>query len=96
MDATPPRPDDKSMERLHNLTADKSKVLRQVQDVGRDLQHRHEQRRLRREHQNAGIRLTSTGTRVKQGDLVLVKEADSALDKDCVHVKLAHNLWRGP
>ena len=45
---------------------------------------------------NAGIRLTSTGTRVKQGDLVLVKKADSALYNDCVHVKLTHDRWTGP
>ena len=41
MDATSPRPDDKGVERFHNLSADQSKVLRQVQDVGRDLQPRH-------------------------------------------------------
>ena len=60
------------------------------------LQHRHEQRRLRREHQIVGIRRTATGTRVKQGNLVLVKEADSALHSDCVHVKLTHDRWTGP
>ena len=37
------------------------------------------------------IRHISTGTRMKQGDLVLVKEADSALHNDCVHVKLTHD-----
>ena len=79
MDATSPSPNDKGMEGLHNLIADKSENLRQVQEVRKDLQHR----RLRREHQNAGIRRTSTGTRMKQGDLVLVKEADSALHYDC-------------
>ena len=57
---------------------------------------RHEQRRLRREHQNAGIIRISTGTRRKQGDLVLVKEADSALHNDCVHTKLTHERWTGP
>ena len=77
MDATSPSPDDKGMNGLHNIIADTSKVLCQVQKVRKDLQHRHEQRRLRREHQNAGIRHTSTGTRWKQGDLGLVKEADS-------------------
>ena len=95
MDVASPSPDDEDMERLHNLIADKSEALRQVQDVRKNLQHRHEQRRLRREHQNAGIRRTSTGTRVKQGDLVLLKEADSTLHKDCVHVKLAHDRWKG-
>ena len=91
MDATPLSPDDEGMEGLQNLTADKSEDLRQVQKVRKDLQHRHEQRPLRREHQNAGIIRTSTGTRVKQGDLVLVKEAGSALHNDCVHVKLTHD-----
>ena len=57
---------------------------------------RHEQRRIRREQQNAGIRRTSTGTRLKQGDLVLVKDADSALHNNCVHVKLTHERWTGP
>ena len=33
---------------------------------------------------------------MKQGDLVLVKEADSALQNDCVHVKLTHDRWTGP
>ena len=33
---------------------------------------------------------------MKQGDLVLVKEADSALHNDCVHVKLTHDRWTGP
>ena len=90
------RPDDEGMDGLHNLIADKSENLRQVQNVCKDLQHRHEQRRIRREHHNAGIRRISTGTRVKQGDLVLVKEADSALHNDCVHVKLTHDRWTGP
>ena len=84
------------MDGLHNLTADKSENFRQVQKVCKDLQHRHKQRRLRREHHNAGIRRTSTGTPVKQGDLVLVKEADSALQNECFHVKLTHDRWTGP
>ena len=71
MDAISPSPDDEDIEGLlPNINADKSEALRQVQGVRKDLQHRHEKRRLRREHQNAGIRRTSTGTRVKQGDLV--------------------------
>ena len=74
----------------------RTKSLRQVQEVRKDLQQRHEQRRRRREDQNAGIRRTSTGTRVQQGDLVLVKEADSALHNDCVHTKLTHDRWTGP
>ena len=78
MDATSPNPGGDGMERLHNLIADKSEALRQVQEVRKDLQYRHEHRRLRREHQNAGIGRTSTETRVKQGDFVLVKEADSS------------------
>ena len=78
MDATTPSPDDEGMEILHNLIADKGKTLRQLQNVCNDLQHRYEQRRLRRKHQNAEIRGTFTGTRVKQGYLVLVKEAGSA------------------
>ena len=96
MDATFPSPNGEGTDGLHNLIADKSENLRQVREVRKDLQHRHEQRRLRREHQNAGIRCTSTGTRLKQGDLVLVKEADSALHNDCVHVKLIHERWTGP
>ena len=94
--ATLPRPEDEGMEGLHNLISDKSKALRQVQDVRTDLQHRHEQRRLRGEHQNAGIRRTSTGTRIKQGDLDSVKKTDSALHNDCVHAKLTHDRWTGP
>ena len=96
MDVTTPSPDDEGMERLHNLIADKSEALRQTQDVHNDLQHRHEQRRLRREHQNVEIRRTSAGTRVQQGDLVLVKEADSALHNDCFHMKLNRDRWTGP
>ena len=96
MDATSPSPDGEGVDGLHNLIADKSENLRQVQEVRKDLQHRHEQRRLRRERLNAGIRRTSTGTLVKQGDLVLVKEADSALHNDCVHTKLTHDRWTGP
>ena len=96
MDATFPSPDGEGTDGLHNLIEDKSESLRQVREVRRDLQHRHEQRRLRREHQNAGIRCTSTGTRLKQGDLVLAKKADSALHNDCVHVKLTHERWTGP
>ena len=79
MDATSPSPDDEGLEGLHNLIVDKSKDPRQVQEVLKDLKHRHEQIRLRREHQNAGIRRTSTGIQVKQGAMVLVKELDSAL-----------------
>ena len=96
MDATTPSPDDEGMEGLHNLIADKSEALRQVQDVRNDLQHRHDQTRLRRERQTAGIRRTSTGTRVKQEDLVLGKEADSALHSNCVHAKLNHDRRTGP
>ena len=96
MDATSPSPDDEDMDGLHNLIADKSENLRQVQKVRKTLQHRHEQRRLVREHHNTGIRHTSTGTRVKKGDLVLVKEANSALHNDCVHVNLTHDRWTGP
>ena len=84
------------MDGLHNLIADKSENLRQVKEVRKDLHHRHEQRHLRREHHNAGVRRTSTGTRAKQGDLVLMKEADSALHNDCVHVKPTHDRWTGP
>ena len=90
MDATSPNPDDESMDGLRNLIADESENLRHVQEFRRDLQHRHEQRRLLREHHNVGISRTSTRTRVKQGDLVVVKEADSALHNDCVRVKLTH------
>ena len=96
MDATSPSPDNEGKDGQHNLIADKREKLRQVQGVRKDLQHHHEQRRFRREHQNAGIRRTSTGTRVKPGDLVLVKEADSALYDDCVHTKLTHDRWIGP
>ena len=96
MNATSPSPDDEGMDGLRNLIADKSENLRQVQEVRKDLQHRHGQRRLRQEHPNAGIGRTSTGTRAKQGDLGLVKEADSVLHKDCVHVKLTHGGWTGP
>ena len=96
MDATSPSPDDEGLDGLHNLIADKSENLRQVQEVCKDLQHGHEQRHLRRKYQNAGIRRTSTGTRLKQDDLVLVKEADSALHGDCVHVNLTHERWTGP
>ena len=96
MDATSPHPDNEGANGLHNLIADKSENLRQVQEVRKDQQQRHEQRRRRREHQNVGIRRTSTGTRVKPGDLVLVKEADSALHNDYVHTKLTHDRWTGP
>ena len=96
MGATSPSPDDEGMDRLHNLIADESENLCQAHEVRKDLQHRHEQRCLRQEHHNAGIRHTSTGIRVKQGDLVLVKEADSALQNDCVHVKLTHDRWTKP
>ena len=96
MDATSPSPDNEGMDGLHNLIADKSENLRQVQEVSKDLQHRHEQRRCRGVHQNAGIRRTSTGTRVKPSDLVLVKEADSALHNECVHTKPTHDRWTGP
>ena len=93
IDATSPSPDDERMEELHNLIADKSEDLRQIQEVRKDLQHRHEQRRLRREHQNIGIRRTSTETRATQGDLILVKEADFALHNDFIYVKLTHDRW---
>ena len=96
MDATLPSLDDEGMDGLHNLIAEKSENLRQVQKVCKYLQHRYKQRRLRREHHNAGIRRTSTGTQVKQGDLVLMKEADSTLHNDCIHVKLTHDRWTGP
>ena len=33
---------------------------------------------------------------MKQGDLVLVKEADSALHNDSVRTKLTHGRWTGP
>ena len=96
MDATSPSPDDEGMDGLHNFIADKSENLRRVQEGCKDLQHRHEKRCLRREHHNAGIRRTSTGTRVKQGNLVLEKEADSVLHNDCDHVKLTHDRWTRP
>ena len=96
MDATSPSPDDEGMDGLQNLIADECENLRQGREVRKDLHHRHEQRRLRQEHHDARIRRTSTGTRVKQGDLVLVKEADSTLHNDCVHVKLTHDRWTGP
>ena len=95
MDATSPSPGDEGTDGLRNRIT-KSENLRQVQEVRKDLQQRHEQRRRRREDQNAGIRRTSTGTRVQPGDLVLVKEADSALHNDCVHTKLTHDRWTGP
>ena len=86
VDATSPSPDDEGIDGLHNLIVDKSENLRQVEGLCKDLHHRHEQRRLRLEHHNRGIKRTSAGTRVKQGDLVWVKEADSALHNDCVRV----------
>ena len=39
---------------------------------------------------------SSYGTRVKPGDFILAKEADSALHNDCVYVKLTRNQWTGP
>ena len=66
MDATSSSPDDEGMDGLHNLIADKNENLRQVQEVRKDLQHRHEQRRLRQEHHIAGIGRTFTGTRVNR------------------------------
>ena len=33
---------------------------------------------------------------MKQGELVMVKEANSALHNDCIHVKLTHERGRGP
>ena len=95
MNATSPNPDAEGMIGLHKLIPDKSKNL-QVQEVRKDLQHRHEQRWLRREHLDVGIRRTSTGTRLKQGDLVSVKEAGFVLHNDCVHVNLTHDRWTGP
>ena len=47
MDVTSPSPDDEGMDGLHNLIADKSENLRQVQEVCKDLQYRHKQRRPR-------------------------------------------------
>ena len=47
-DATSPIPDDEGMDGQHNLITDKSENLRQVQEVRKDLQNCHEQRRLRR------------------------------------------------
>ena len=96
VDATSPSPDNEGMDGLHNLIVDKSVNLRQVEGLCKHLHHRHEQRRLRLEHHNRGIKRTSTGTRVKQGNLVWVKEADSALHNDCVKVKLIHDRWTGP
>ena len=32
---------------------------------------------------------------MKQGDSILVKEADSSLHNDCAHVKLTHDRWTG-
>ena len=96
MDATSLSTDDEGVDGLRNLITDKSENLRQVQEVCKNLQQREEQRRLQREHHNAGVSRTSAGTRVKQGDLVLVKEADSALHNDCVYVKLTLDRWTGP
>ena len=67
--ATSPSPDEEGMDGLYNLIDDKSENLRQLQKVRKDLQHRHVQRRLQREHHNAGIIRTSNGTRSKQGGL---------------------------
>ena len=36
------------------------------------------------------------GTPLKQGDLVFVKEVDSALHNACVYVKLTHDQWTIP
>ena len=46
-----------------------------------------------RDDSNESIRTMGSDAplQVKQGDLVLVKEADSALHNDCVHVKLTHD-----
>ena len=96
IDATSPSPDNEGMVGLHNLIADQSESLRLIRALRKDLQNRHEQRHRRRERENARIRRTSTGTRTKPGDLVLVKESGSALYNDCVHPKLTHDRWTGP
>ena len=96
IDATSPSPDNEGMVGLHNLVADQSESLRLIRALRKDLQNRHEQRHRRRERENARIRRTSTGTRTKPGDLVLVKESGSALYNDCVHPKLTHDRWTGP
>ena len=96
IDATSPSPDNEGMVGLHNLAADQSESLRLIRALRKDLQNRHEQRHRRRERENARIIRTSTGTRTKPGDLVLVKESGSALYNDCVHPKLTHDRWTGP
>ena len=96
IDATSPSPDNEGMVGLHNLIADQSESLRLIRALRKDLQTRHEQRHRRRERENARIRRTSTGTRTKLGDLVLVKESGAALYNDCVHPKLTHDRWTGP
>jgi hypothetical protein len=96
MDATSSSPDNDGMDGLRNLIAVKSEYLRQDAEVCKDLQYRHEQKGLQREHHSVGISLTSTGTQLKQRDLILAKEADSALHNDCVPVKRTHERWVGP
>ena len=92
MDATSPSPDDEGMDRLRNRIANKSENLRQVQKFARTYN-----TAMSRDASDESITTQgSAAPRVKQGELVMVKEADLVLHNDCVHVKLTHERWTGP
>ena len=58
------------------------------------LSKRHEDRQKSRESRNARIGRTSVRTRVVVGDKVLVKEAESMMTREGIH--LAHEHWTRP
>ena len=93
LDAATPTPDDENLEECtpSSLTAVKpfTKYKKSVMLC------KSPQRRHTRSHRNAMIRRISNGTRVKPGDLVLVREAESVLHRGDIHSKMAPKRWAG-
>ena len=80
----------------HNLVVDRLEALREVQKLRDDRQRLHDLRQQDRSSRNSRLSRTSAGARVKQGDMVLVREADSTFRSDGVNQKLAPEIWTGP
>lgn len=75
------------------FVADRHQSFIEVQNA---LKQRQADKDKQREVANAKVRRASAGTRVKVGDLVMVREADSSLGAQGTHPKLLHDHYTAP
>ena len=93
LDSLLPRIDTDMEEGLDNFVETRRQYLREVRLV---LEKRHSDRARARQRVNDTIARQSPGSTAAPGDLVLVRESDSNIQRNGLGGKLEHERWTGP